>query len=166
MTHHTMSERSYHGATSHSPGTWNQRHKMKVFYDKNSKSKHLGQVRSGQVRSRVFNCTFRASCCSTHLLQAQVPAFAGSSVGRKRGEGVREDCLHWWLQMSTSSPTRIGSRWRIKNVHPQQRKEGNVLFNNTLNTFYIQLYSVRHKVKDHSDSKRGNQLPPHRLLSD
>ena len=44
------------------------------------------------------------------------------------------------------------------------RKEGNVLFNNALNTFYLWLYGVRHMVKDHSDSERGNPLPPHRLL--
>ena len=35
------------------------------------------------------------------------------------------------------------------------RKEGNVLFNNTLNTFYLRLYGVGHMVKDHSDSERG-----------
>ena len=46
----------------------------------------------------------------------------------------------------------------------RERKEGNVLFNDALNTFYLQLYGVRHIVKDHSDSERGNQLPPHRLL--
>ena len=44
------------------------------------------------------------------------------------------------------------------------RKEGNVLFNDALNTFYLRLYGVRHMVKDYSDSKRGNQLPPHGLL--
>ena len=44
------------------------------------------------------------------------------------------------------------------------RKEGNVLFNDALNTFYLRLYGVRHIVKDHSDSKKGNPLPPHRLL--
>ena len=38
------------------------------------------------------------------------------------------------------------------------------LFNDALNTFYLRLYGVRHKVKDHSDSERGNPLPPHRLL--
>ena len=43
-------------------------------------------------------------------------------------------------------------------------KEGNVLFNNTLNTFYLRLYGVRHMVKDHSDNENGNPLPPHRLL--
>ena len=45
-----------------------------------------------------------------------------------------------------------------------KRKEGNVLFNDTLNTFYLQLYGIRNMVKDHSDSERGNLLLPHRLL--
>ena len=44
------------------------------------------------------------------------------------------------------------------------RKEGNVLFNDALNTFYLWLYGIRHMVKDHSDSERGNPLPPHGLL--
>ena len=44
------------------------------------------------------------------------------------------------------------------------RKEGNVLFNDALNTFYLLLYGVRHMVKDHSDSERGHPLPPHGLL--
>ena len=44
------------------------------------------------------------------------------------------------------------------------RKEGNVLFNHALNTFYLQLYGVGHMVKDHSDSERGNLLPLHGLL--
>ena len=44
------------------------------------------------------------------------------------------------------------------------RKEENVLFNDVLNTFHLQLYGVRHMVKDYSDSEKGNPLPPHRLL--
>ena len=39
------------------------------------------------------------------------------------------------------------------------RKEGNVLFNDALNTFYLWLYGVGHMVKDNSDSERGNPLP-------
>ena len=38
-------------------------------------------------------------------------------------------------------------------------EEGNVLFNDALNTFYLRLYGVRYMVKDHSDSERGNLLP-------
>ena len=41
----------------------------------------------------------------------------------------------------------------------KEGKEGNVLFNDTLNTFYLQLYGIRHMVKDQSDSERGNLLP-------
>ena len=44
------------------------------------------------------------------------------------------------------------------------RKEGNVLFNNTLNTFLIRLYGVGYMVKDHSDSESENSLLPHGLL--
>ena len=44
------------------------------------------------------------------------------------------------------------------------RKEGHFLFNDALNTFYLQLYGVGQMVKDHSDSERGNTLPPHGLL--
>ena len=36
------------------------------------------------------------------------------------------------------------------------RAEGNVLFNDALNTFYLLLNGVGHMVKDHSDSERGN----------
>ena len=44
-------------------------------------------------------------------------------------------------------------------------KEGrSVLFNDTLNTFYLRLYGIGHIVKDHSDRERGNLLLPNRLL--
>ena len=32
--------------------------------------------------------------------------------------------------------------------------EGNVLFNEALNTFYLRLCGVEHMVEDHSDSER------------
>ena len=41
-------------------------------------------------------------------------------------------------------------------VSPKEgRKEGNVLFNDTLNTLYLWLYGIRHMVKD---SEKGNLL--------
>ena len=49
-------------------------------------------------------------------------------------------------------------------VRQEGKKERNVLFNDALNTFYLRLYGVRHIVKDHSDSEKGNPLPPYRLL--
>ena len=45
-----------------------------------------------------------------------------------------------------------------------REREKCFLFNDALNTFYLRLYGVRHMVKDHSDSEKGNPLPPHRLL--
>ena len=42
-------------------------------------------------------------------------------------------------------------------------EEGKDLFNDAVNTFYLRLYGVGHMVKDHSDSERGNPLPPHGL---
>ena len=46
-----------------------------------------------------------------------------------------------------------------------ERKEGlKCLINDALNTFYLLLYGVRHMVKDHSDSEKGNPLPSHGLL--
>ena len=41
-----------------------------------------------------------------------------------------------------------------------KRKEGNVSFNDALNTLYLRLCGVEHMVKDHGDSQRGNPLPP------
>ena len=40
-------------------------------------------------------------------------------------------------------------------------QEGNISFNDALNTFYLWLYGVGHMVKDHLDNERGNPLPPH-----
>ena len=33
-------------------------------------------------------------------------------------------------------------------------KEGNIVVNDALSTFYLWLYGVRHMVKDHSDGER------------
>ena len=57
-----------------------------------------------------------------------------------------------------------GYQCQYKNRHCLGERERNALFNDALNTFYLRLYGVRHMVKDHSDSEKGNPLPPHRLL--
>ena len=48
--------------------------------------------------------------------------------------------------------------------HEQERRKEFFLFNDVLNTFYLRLYGVRHMVKDHSNSERGNPLLPYGLL--
>ena len=55
-------------------------------------------------------------------------------------------------------------RERERETERERERERNVLFNDALNTFYLRLYGVRHMVKDHSDSEKGNPLSPHRLL--
>ena len=45
-------------------------------------------------------------------------------------------------------------------------KEGNVLFNDALNTLYLRLYGVRHMVKDHSDSDMKPAAATWATLSD
>ena len=56
------------------------------------------------------------------------------------------------------------NQWSITGVTKAVVAGWNVLFNDALNTFYLRLFGVRHMVKDHSDSEKGNLLPPHRLL--
>ena len=47
--------------------------------------------------------------------------------------------------------------------HFTESQEGNVLFNDVLNTFYLCLYGIILMVKDHQIA-RGNLLPLHGLL--
>ena len=41
-----------------------------------------------------------------------------------------------------------------KRERERERNEGNVLFNDALNTYYLRLYGVGHMVKGHSDYER------------
>ena len=71
-----------------------------------------------------------------------------------RAEGALPYSITVWCDAAFSNTMHI----------MEGRKEGNALFNDALNTFYLRLYGVRHMVKDHSDSEKGNPLSPHRLL--
>ena len=58
----------------------------------------------------------------------------------------------------------------MENMHslfllPISGREGNVLFNDTLNTFYLRLYGVGHMVKYHSDSERKPAAATWAILS-
>ena len=140
-----------------------------------------GSFRFGhKVRSECLTSTFRASCCSANWSQAQVPTVTSSSVRNRKKKGEQPALVD--TREERTSLTDIGSsrtvwsqmkRFVISaamviphkiNMCVNGRKEGNVLFNDALNRFYLQLYGVGHMVKDHSDSERGNPLPPHGLL--
>ena len=58
----------------------------------------------------------------------------------------------------------LANTFTILKQGDHQWKEGNVLFNDAFDTFYLWLFDVRHMVKDHSGTKRGNTLLPHRLF--
>ena len=60
---------------------------------------------------------------------------------------------------------KLRSFFKLVQQYSLRRKEGNVLFNDALNTIYLCLCSFEHMVKDHSESERGNLRPPlHRLF--
>ena len=63
------------------------------------------------------------------------------------------------MQIDLSEPLQAKMAFQ-----PVRERERNAVFNDALNTFYLRLYGVRHMVKDHSDSEKGNPLLPHRLL--
>ena len=73
-------------------------------------------------------------------------------------DNLPTDKYHYQLSVQTGIWKNAGTESKGK------EKKGNVLFNDALNTFYLRLYGVGHMVKDHSDSERGNPLPPHGLL--
>ena len=68
--------------------------------------------------------------------------------------------LYWCKKLFFEKNKQVVIWWGLIS----ENKEGNILFNDTINTFYLRLYGVRHMVKDHSDSEKGNLLPPHTLL--
>ena len=76
---------------------------------------------------------------------------------KDHSDNERKHCCYLWDTVITYLSI-------YKDLTCTFRKERNVLFNDALNTFYLWLYGVRHMVKDHSDSEKGNLLPPHRLL--
>ena len=82
----------------------------------------------------------------------------------KTASGVRRKPTFSSVQFSGTTFKTTAIDLRPIDVCIKGRKEGNVLFNDALNTFYLRLFGVRHMVKDHSDSEKGNPLPPHGLL--
>ena len=66
---------------------------------------------------------------------------------------------HSYMNMHTHIHTH-----RHWHTHTYTYRQGNVLFNDALNTFYIIFYSVRHMVKINLDSEKGNPLLPHGLF--
>ena len=86
------------------------------------------------------------------------------------GGSLRGTARHHGLLMQTprdrvsgrTGPGRLGSgRPPIFSMEEEGRKE---MFYLTTHSTHLRLYGVIHMVKDHSESERGNPLPPHGLL--
>ena len=90
---------------------------------------------------------------------------AGQHCGGQQGQE-----FHRHFLSSDSNTEPLHTSLLISLVHTETKqqlfreREINVLINDALNTFYLWLYGVKHMVKDHSDSEKGNPLPPHKLL--
>ena len=79
------------------------------------------------------------------------------------GLPISQDWLDRWKSHNWQQNKLGGCAFHSQSV-VERKEEGNVLFNDAFNTFYLRLYGVRHMVKDHTDSERGNPLLPHGLL--
>ena len=130
--------------------------------------RHICNYRDDAIRGRHRDDALKTTSCH----------FAWFLHGEKR----KEFCLHTNVSnkyegLTTGTKVRCKhsryTQWRSRgycrpgpNIYGPLigRKEGSVLFNDALNTFYLRLYGVRHMVKDHSDSEKGNPLPSHRPI--
>ena len=116
--------------------------------------------KSGFNVNKAVYCRWLRIYCLLFLLQRVADR-------RKEGNVLFNDALNTlYLRLYGRKERNVLFNDALKTLYLRLcgRKEGNVLFNDALNTFYLRLYGVRHMVKDHSDSEKGNPLPPHRLL--
>ena len=99
----------------------------------------------------VFLCTADLPHCkiSTCSQAGTVPSFPEPVIA---------------LHSSAESTHSAESRKQSLSHHCEREIPPTPLFYDALNTFYLWLYGVRHMVNDHSDSEKGNPLPPHGLL--
>ena len=105
----------------------------------------------------MYSLTMAQQCKSCDTFVALPPGTAGKMViFGKNSDRPRNEVQEVVLFPTQEHPP--GSRLAVSCYH---YKEGNGLFNNTLNTFYVWLYGIRHMGKG---SKRGNLLLSHGLL--
>ena len=112
----------------------------------------LWSIRSWCIRSSDWS--FMVEALSYFFIPASAPQLGYKGCGMYYPVCGMVDLIDPLLLIKKSSPCSGDSR-----------KEGrSVLFNDTLNTFYLWLYGVRHILKYHTYSERGNPLLPHRLF--
>ena len=70
-------------------------------------------IASSNRISKIGSCSSSKKINMTGQVRSEYPLVPLSGTGKKGGEGVRGDHLHWRVQGITSSPTGIGSRRRV-----------------------------------------------------
>ena len=114
---------------------------------------------------------FRQRGASWPDVQVRRRAHAGGDVGL-HGQADRQDQVRWGGGSKRRQDDHFQTaRERIRSCQIRgtcvtqtgdgRRKQRNVLFNDALNTFYLWLYGVGHRIKDHSDSERTETHCPH-----
>ena len=144
-----MTEHSYHGATSRWSVLWTftiQIKMVKVVYHGLSPEV---SIHSGDL-------------VLIHLMHLGMDFVLGVHnifLHQVLWNGVNPSLVEWFLKQIYNQRTNERIEWMNK-----WRKEGNVLFNDALNTFYLRLYGVTHMVKYHTDFIIWNPLLPHGLF--
>ena len=111
-------------------------------------NKHLHDLMEG-LTAKVFR-TYNAS----RTLQEQLDLLTN---GRSCELITQHSIWNLVLRGRTRTNSVETNRVKKKKLFNKGRKEGNVLFNDALGTFYLRLYGVGHMVTDLSDSERGER---------
>ena len=109
---------------------------------------------SSVAASRLVLC-YRSTLSPRRSVGGCTAQPAGSTSPRS-GSPTQSVCR--WLCSSSSPPAIRVAPYTPCLLCSEEKKEGNALFNNTLNTFIIRLYGIGYIVKDHSVRERGNPL--------
>ena len=86
-----------------------------------------------------------------------------SSMGPPRGINPRP-IYHRATSGSWRNEIKTSSCYMFQNIFYHLEGREREMFYLMTHSTHLRLYDVRHMVKDHCDSEKGNPMPPHRLL--
>ena len=101
-------------------------------------------------------------------LEQEIAQWVHPIKDRSVKKGTKE--MFYLTTHSTKDNSDSGGKNPLQSLHGlffliKREREREMFYLTTHSThFYLRLYGVSHMVKDHSDSEKGNPLPPHRLL--
>ena len=114
---------------------------------------------------RISHTTAFVTPVVEHWLEREIAQWVHPMKDRSDTPSHHERTLYLWATsrspwrketQSTHFYLRLYGVGHIVKYHSDsERKEGNVLFNDALNTYYLRLCGVIHMVKDHSDCDEG-----------